>query len=99
MKTLFFVAAQSKATGRCINRCFNASNIDEARAAFTRGLRFWSDKTFEIYSVGVASEAQIYAHFERLIDAEALNAVDALEKTLRAIDRRTAWLNNPRKAV
>ena len=98
MKTLFFVAAQSS-TGRCVNRCFNVASTDEARVAFARAMRYWSDKTFTIYSVGVASEAQIYAHFARLVDAEALDAIDALEKTLRAIDRRTAWLNNPRKAA
>lgn len=99
MKTLFFVAAQSKTTGRCVNRCFNVSTTDEARAAFARTIRLWADKTFTVYSVGVASEAQIYAHFARLVDAEVLDAIDALEKTLRAIDRRTAWLNNPRKAA
>lgn len=99
MRTFFFVAAQSKLNGRCANRCYNVRTQDDARAAFERDLRYWNDKSYEVYQTGLASEQQIFAHYARLVDAGAMDAENACERTTHALKRRVAWLNNPRKAA
>lgn len=88
MKAMFFVAAQSKETGRCVNRCIRADNAIEA-------LRYWSDKTYEPYSTVLASEQQVYAHFAHLVSVEAIDAEYALERTKKQLAENLRWLNQP----
>lgn len=95
MEAMFFVAAQSKETGRCVNRCFRAANAIEAKAKFAQSVRYWSDKTYEPYSAALASEQQVYAHFAHLVSVEAIDAEYALERTKKQLAENLRWLNQP----
>lgn len=99
MRTFFFIAAQSTLTGKCVNRCYNVRSAADAVAAFNRDLRYWTDKSFEVYQQGLASEQQIFAHYARLVDSRAIDAEVAVEQTALALKRRALWLDNPRKAA
>lgn len=92
MKAMFFVAAQSAETSKCINRCIRATCQQDARARFYAGLRFYSDKSFEVYAVNFASEQQIHGHFARLVDLGTMSAEYANERIAACLTENSRYL-------